>query len=76
MLSLNVPEDVYNRALRIAEETSQPVEQILLDHLRRLPDAYPGLPNDEQEEIFHPIRGELQLRCDLEDCHTNTIEGM
>jgi hypothetical protein len=51
MLSLNVPEDVYNRALRIAEETSQPVEQILLDHLRRLPDAYPGLPDDEQEEL-------------------------
>lgn len=50
-LSLNIPDEVYRRALRLAQESAQPVEQVLLDHLRRLPESYASLPDDEQEEL-------------------------
>jgi hypothetical protein len=49
--TVTVPEEVYNRARRIAEETSQPVEQVLIDHLKNLPESLPVLPPDEQEEL-------------------------
>jgi hypothetical protein len=49
--TLTVPDDVYNRARRIAEETSQPVEQVLLEHLKNLPEPLPALPPDEQQEL-------------------------
>src|SRR5262245_58168057 len=46
---LTVPEEVFSRAQRIAAETSQPVEQILIEHLKNLPE--PFLPPDEQAEL-------------------------
>ncbi|MEO8611568.1 MAG: hypothetical protein ABI690_26960 [Chloroflexota bacterium] len=49
--TLTVPEEVYSRARRIADETSRPIEQILLEHLQTLPDPLPTLPPDEQEEL-------------------------
>jgi hypothetical protein len=49
--TLTVPEEVYSRARRIAEETSRPVEQILLEHLHTLPEPLPVLPPEEQEEL-------------------------
>jgi hypothetical protein len=49
--TLTIPEDVYDRARRIAEETAQPVEQILIEHLKHLPDSFSALPPDEQEEL-------------------------
>lgn len=49
--TLTIPEEVYSRARRIADETAQPVEQILIDHLKNLPDPLPALPPDEQEEL-------------------------
>ena len=49
--TLSVPEEVYRRARRIAEETAQPVEQVLIDHLKHLPDSFAALPPDEQEEL-------------------------
>ena len=49
--TLTVPEEVYSRARRIAEETAQPVEQVLLAHLKNLPEPLPVLPPDEQEEL-------------------------
>ena len=48
---LTVPEDISDRARRIAESTAQPVEQVLLDHLKTLTPALPSLPPDEQAEL-------------------------
>ena len=47
---LTLPDDVAARAKRIAEKTSQPVEQVLLDHLRTL-SVLPELLPDEQAEL-------------------------
>ena len=49
--TLTVPEEVYSRARRIADETSRPVEQILIEHLQTLSDPLPALPPEEQEEL-------------------------
>lgn len=49
--TLTVPEDVYYHAQKIAEETAQPVEQLMIDHLRNLSTPLPTLPPDEQEEL-------------------------
>ncbi len=48
--TLTVPEDVYNRAQQIAEETERPVEQVLLEHLKML-SPLPALPADEEAEL-------------------------
>ncbi|MEO8391931.1 MAG: hypothetical protein ABI700_02970 [Chloroflexota bacterium] len=48
---LTLPDDVAARAKRIAEKTSQPIEQVLLDHLRTLSALLPELPPDEQAEL-------------------------
>ncbi|MBZ0301590.1 MAG: hypothetical protein K8J31_17725 [Anaerolineae bacterium] len=44
--TLEVPEDIYTRALEIARTTAQPVEQVLVDQLMML-----TLPPDEQAEL-------------------------
>jgi hypothetical protein len=49
--TLTIPEEVYIRARRIAEETSQPVEQVLIEHLRTLSASLPVLPPDEEAEL-------------------------
>jgi hypothetical protein len=48
--TLHIPEEIYRRAEEIAGETSQPVDQVLLDHLRTLETKPSGLlPSDEAE---------------------------
>jgi hypothetical protein len=47
---LNVPEEVYVRARQIAEETSLPVDQVMIDYLRTISAPLPNLhPNEEAE---------------------------
>ncbi|MBC7811254.1 MAG: hypothetical protein H7175_08910 [Burkholderiales bacterium] len=48
---LTIPEEVFTRAKQIAEETSQPVEQVLIDYLRTLSPLVPPLPPDEDAEL-------------------------
>ena len=48
---LTVPEDVSRRAREIARTTEQPVEQVLLAHLKTLSFPQPVLPPDEQAEL-------------------------
>jgi len=49
--TLTIPEDLYQRARQIAEETAQPVDQVLITHLKTLSPALPALPPDEQAEL-------------------------
>jgi hypothetical protein len=49
--TLTVPEDVYRRAAKIAQDTSQPIETVLLEYLRLLADAAPILTADEEAEL-------------------------
>jgi hypothetical protein len=51
-ISLPIPDYLYDRARRVAEETSQPVEQVLLMRLEAAlgPDLS-SLPADEQSEL-------------------------
>jgi hypothetical protein len=48
---LTIPDEISNRARQIAETTEQPVEQVLLDHLKTLSAPLPTLPPDEQAEL-------------------------
>lgn len=47
--TLTIPDTVYNRAKRIAWETSRPVEDVLLHQLEKLEE--PALPPDQQAEL-------------------------
>ena len=51
LIILKVPEDISARARQIAETVAQPVEQLLLDHLRTLAAPLPVLPPDTQAEL-------------------------
>jgi hypothetical protein len=48
---LTLPEDISELARRIAATTAQPVEQVLLDHLKTLTIPLPNLPSDIQAEL-------------------------
>lgn len=48
---LTIPEDITVRARQIAETTEQPVEQVLIDHLKTLSTPLPTLPPEEQAEL-------------------------
>jgi hypothetical protein len=48
---LAIPDDISERARRIAESTEQPVEQVLLEHLKSLTEPLPSLPPDMQAEL-------------------------
>ena len=48
---LVLPDDISARARQIAETTSQPVEQILVDYLKTLVVPLPELPPTEQAEL-------------------------
>ena len=50
-ITLTPPEDISARVRQIAETTSQPVEQIVLDHLKSLSIQLPPLPSDDQAEL-------------------------
>lgn len=47
--TLTIPDSVYDRAKRIAQETAQPVEDVLLHQLDKLEE--PALPPDQQAEL-------------------------
>jgi hypothetical protein len=49
--TLNIPDEVYRRARQIANETSQPVDQLMVDYLRTLLLPLPALPPDEAAEL-------------------------
>jgi|SRR5579871_1197031 len=52
-VTLTVPDYVYDRARQIAEATSQPVEQVLRQHiLESFSEPLPTLPPDEQAELL------------------------
>lgn len=48
---LTIPEDISDRARQIAETTEQPVEQVLIEHLKTLSVPLPALPPEEQAEL-------------------------
>src|SRR5687768_6706867 len=48
---LTIPADVAARAREIAESVEQPVEQVLIDHLKTLTTPAPTLPPEEQAEL-------------------------
>lgn len=48
---LTIPGDISARARQIAETTAQPVEQVLLEHLKTLSTPLPALPAEEQAEL-------------------------
>ncbi len=50
-ITLTLPEDISARVRQIAETTSQPVEQIVLDHLKSLSIYLPPLTLDVQAEL-------------------------
>jgi hypothetical protein len=50
-LTLTIPDELYERAKHIAESTSQPIEQVILQHLQTLPAPLPILPDDVQAEL-------------------------
>ncbi len=49
--TLTIPNELYQRASQIASETAQPVDQVLLEHLKTLSAPLPALPPDEQAEL-------------------------
>jgi hypothetical protein len=51
LIILKVPEDISARARQIAAAMAQPVEQLLLDHLKTLAAPLPVLPPDTQVEL-------------------------
>lgn len=51
LIILQVPEEISTRARQIAERMAQPVEQVLLDHLKTLSAPLPVLPPDAQAEL-------------------------
>ena len=48
---LTVPDDVVRRARRLAEQSSLPVDKVMIEHLRTLPPALPLLPAEEEAEL-------------------------
>lgn len=50
-ITLTLPEELSARARQIAETTAQPIEQVLLEHLKTLSPSLPSLPPDLQQEL-------------------------
>ncbi len=48
---LTIPAEVYARARQIAEETSQSVDQMMIEYLRTLSAPLPTLPPEEEAEL-------------------------
>ncbi len=51
LIVLTIPQDIANRARQIAETLEQPVERVLMEHLKTLLPPPPVLPADVQEEL-------------------------
>jgi hypothetical protein len=54
-VTIEIPEEVYEGARRIAQERAQPLEQVLADHLAGTFSVLAAVPVDEQAELaaFH-----------------------
>jgi hypothetical protein len=50
-ITLTLPDELSLRARQIAESTAQPVEQVLIEHLKTLSPPLPTLPPDLQQEL-------------------------
>lgn len=48
---LTLPDELSVRARQIAETTAQPLEQVLIEHLKTLSPPLPTLPPDLQQEL-------------------------
>lgn len=48
---LDIPDDVYARAVQVADALAQSVEQVMIEHLRTLTTPLPALPPDEEAEL-------------------------
>jgi hypothetical protein len=48
---LTVPDDVFRRARKLAEQTARPVDKVMIEHLRTLPPSLPALPPEEEAEL-------------------------
>ena len=51
LIILKVPEDIAVRARQVAATVAQPVEQLLLNHLKTFAASLPVLPPDTQAEL-------------------------
>ena len=50
-VTLQVPDYIYERAHRIAQQTAQPIERVLASHLAESFNELSELPQDEQAEL-------------------------
>lgn len=50
-ITLTLSDELSLRARQIAESTAQPVEQVLIEHLKTLSPPLPTLPPDLQQEL-------------------------
>lgn len=50
-ITISMPEYLYERARRIAEQTSQSIEHVLVRHLENALTDLPALPPEEQAEL-------------------------
>jgi hypothetical protein len=50
-VTIEIPDDVYERAQRIAQETAQPLEQVIANRLAETFSVLSALPSDEQAEL-------------------------
>ena len=50
-VTIEIPDEVYERVRRVAQERARPVEQVLADHLADAFSALAALPADEQAEL-------------------------
>jgi hypothetical protein len=50
-VTLEIPDEVYERAQRMAQERAQPLAQVLADHLAETFSVLAALPVDEQAEL-------------------------
>lgn len=48
---LTIPDDVFRRARRVAEQLAQPVDEVMIEHLRTLPSALPAVSPEEEVEL-------------------------
>lgn len=49
--TLTLPDEIYQQVRQIAEEKSQPIDEVILNHLRTLSHQLPTLPPDEEAEL-------------------------
>lgn len=75
---LSVPEDVYQRAQKLAQEISQSVDSVLLKYLPLLADSVPILSPDEESELqaLHALSDDALWTIAREQMASNTQARM